>query len=333
MSDKAEAGVDLFCDVLTNPAFDAKEFAKERRLMLEAIKNQEDSLSHVAFEKFQATLFKKHPYGLSLIGTNHSVKSISLNRVRRFYTGLMDPRNMVFCAVGDFEGESFLEMLSPRLLKIKPKRLLHPRLKAEASPTSIRKVEVKKEKMQAHLVLGFLGTTLASPDRYAFEVANNILSGQGGRLFLELRDKQSLAYAVSSALVEGIEPGFFSVYMGTEPRKLSTALDGILKELEKIRSEKVPETELNRAKNYIVGNYDIDLQRNSAVSSTLAFNELYGLGLAEFENYPKNELYGLGLAEFENYPKNIMKVTSDEVLEVARKYLTLDRYVLSVVQP
>ena len=317
LSEKTGQGVDLFCDVLMNPAFDTKEFAKERRLTLEAIKNQEDSLSHIAFEKFQALLFKKHPYGLPLMGTRQSVKSISLNQVKKFYAGLMDPRQMVFCAVGDFQTEFFLEMLAPRLLKIKPKRLRHPLLRAEAPPSSIQKVEVKKEKMQAHLVVGFLGTTLNHPDRYAFEVLNNILSGQGGRLFLELRDKQSLAYTVSSALVEGIEAGFFSVYMGTEPRKIPTALEGILKELEKIRTEKISETELNRAKNYVVGNYDIDLQRNSAVSSTLAFNELYGSGLAEFENYPKN----------------IMKVTSDEVLETARKYLTLDRYVLSIVQP
>jgi len=124
LSEKTGQGVDLFCDVLMNPAFDTKEFAKERRLTLEAIKNQEDSLSHIAFEKFQALLFKKHPYGLPLMGTRQSVKSISLNQVKKFYAGLMDPRQMVFCAEGDFQTELFLEMLAPRLLKIKPKRLL-----------------------------------------------------------------------------------------------------------------------------------------------------------------------------------------------------------------
>jgi len=224
---------------------------------------------------------------------------------------------MVITVVGDFKTETLLDTLSDRLLKIKSSKSKLLKLKPEKPHHEIQKVEIKKEKMQAHIALGFLGTTVHSEDRYALEVLNNILSGQGGRLFLELRDKQSLAYSVTSLMIEGIEPGLFAVYMGTEPRKVPVALEGILKELEKIRSNKIGQKELDRAKNYIVGNYDIDLQRNSAVASTLAFNELYGIGLSEFSDYPEN----------------ILQVTSDQVLEVAQKYLKLDAYTLAVVQP
>lgn len=317
LAQKMESGVDLFCDVLMNPAFTEKEFKKEKRFILEAIKNKQDELAHIAFEKLQETLFKKHPYGMSLLGTEKSIRSLSQGQIHKFYRHLINPKQMVITAVGDFKTTTLLDTLTDRLLQIKQTKKTKLKLKPEKPPTNIQKSEIKKEKMQAHVALGFLGTTVHSEDRYALEVLNNILSGQGGRLFLELRDKQSLAYTVTSLMIEGIEPGFFAVYMGTEPRKVPVAIEGILKELNKVRSDRVSQEELDRAKNYIVGNYDIDLQRNSAVASTLAFNELYDIELSEFNDYPKR----------------ILKITSNEVLEVARKYLKLDAYILVVVKP
>src|SRR5262249_47224487 len=93
------------------------------------------------------------------------------------------------------------------------------------------------------------------------------------------------------------------------------AIDGILKELEKIRSEPVSGPELNRAKKYLVGSYELDLQRNAHVATQLAFNEVYGLGAEEWKKFPDK----------------IEEVTREDVLEVAEKYIRVDAYVLSIV--
>jgi zinc protease len=148
-------------------------------------------------------------------------------------------------------------------------------------------------------------------------VLNNILAGQGGRLFLELRDKMSLAYTVTSLSQEGIEPGYFGVYIATEPRKVDTAVAGILRELEKIIEKTVSREELDRAKQYMVGAYEIDLQRSSTVATQLAFNEIYGMSRNEWKDLPQK----------------ILKISSQDVLRVAKKVLKLDRYILSVVKP
>jgi zinc protease len=149
------------------------------------------------------------------------------------------------------------------------------------------------------------------------EVLNAILSGQGGRLFLQLRDRQSLAYAITSFFQEGVEPGFFGVYIGTDPRKVEEASHGLRLELEKVLSKKVSADELQRAKRNIVGSFEIELQRLSAQAS----------------NYAYNELYGLGWEHYKEYSQKILKVTADEVLQVAKKYLNPRQETSVVVGP
>ena len=317
LSEKLDTGIELFCDFFLNPAFGAEELAKEKTLTLEAIKNQEDSLSSLAFQKFQALLFKKHPYGMSLLGTKNSVARLKRDEIIAFYKKMRSTSGMVIAAAGDFKPEEMARQLSEGFSPFQSTGAKPPRIPREEPPRSPRREILKRKKMQAHVVLGFQGTTFFNPDRYAFEVLNNVLAGQGGRLFLELRDKQSLAYSITSVLTEGVEPGFFAAYIGSEPGKVEAALTGIQKELERVRTEKIPREEMERAKNYIVGNHEIDLQRNSAVAATLASNELFG--------YP--------LAEFEDYSKKIMAVTAEEVLAVTQKYLKPQSSVLTIIKP
>jgi zinc protease len=149
------------------------------------------------------------------------------------------------------------------------------------------------------------------------DVLNSILAGQGGRLFLELRDKMSLAYSVTSLSQEGVEPGYFGVYIGTEGSKVEKAIEGIRKELAQVLEKKVSMAELERAKQYLVGAYEIELQRNSSVATQLAFNEVYGASREEWRELPEK----------------ILKVTREEVFSVAHKILKPKQYVLSVVGP
>jgi zinc protease len=184
-------------------------------------------------------------------------------------------------------------------------------------PTEPRLVSRFLNKQQAHLVVGFPGTTIVHPDRFALELLATILSGQGGRLFVELRDKRSLAYRVSAFSLEGIDPGYFAVYMATSPSNLEVARAGIREELDKVMDHPVGEAELERAKRYLVGADDISLQRRAALASTLAFNECYGLGWDEYKRYGET----------------VLAVTAADVQRVAREYLDPRRAVIAVVQP
>lgn len=143
------------------------------------------------------------------------------------------------------------------------------------------------KKEQAHVAYGFRGVTITSAERFTLQVIEAILAGQGGRLFLELRDKASLAYSVSPMKFEGIETGYFAAYIGCSPEKTETALKMMREELLKLADIVVSDVELQRAKNYLIGGHDIGLQRNSAIASSVAFNEIYGISADEVFNYER----------------------------------------------
>ncbi len=162
----------------------------------------------------------------------------------------------------------------------------------EEPPREIREAEIRKDRAQAHLVIGFRGVSVHDDDRFALEVISQLLAGQGGRLFLELRDRRGLAYAVNAVNVEGVAPGFFAVYIATAPEKLDEARSGLLEELDRLVQAPPAPDELERAKRYLVGTHAIDRQRNAVHAAHAALDGLYGLGPDAMRPYPEQDRGG-----------------------------------------
>ena len=138
-------------------------------------------------------------------------------------------------------------------------------------------------------MIGFRGLRVDDPDRIALELVTQLLSGQGGRLFLELRDRRSLAYTVAATNVEGVAPGTFTVYIATAPEKREEAEARLLEQLgELLQSAPAPD-ELERAQRCLVGNFAIDRQRNAVHAAHVALDSLYGLGPDAAERYPERD--------------------------------------------
>jgi zinc protease len=312
-----DRGLDLFADVLLHPAFDPAEVEKQRADALAAIRRREDDLAGFTIDVFAATLYARHPYRYSTLGTVRSVKRISRASLRRAFERIRAPENLVISVVGDVKTDEVVAALERAFARLRARPFRLPPRPLERGPAAPRRREMERHKEQAHLVVGFLGTTVRDADRYAIEVLSTVLAGQGGRLFLELRDRQSLAYSVTSFSMEGVDPGYVAVYMGTSPQKLRLAIAGVRRELARIRREDVPAEELERAKRHVAGSYEIDLQRASAQAANLGLNALYGLGLEETRDYPEK----------------ILAVTAADVRRVARAYLKVERPVVVLIRP
>jgi zinc protease len=160
-----------------------------------------------------------------------------------------------------------------------------------------------------------MGTTLKSPDRFRLELLDTILSGQSGRLFTELRDRQSLAYSLSSFSLFGLDTGAFGIYIGTSPDKMEQAIKGVWQELDTIRKEMVKEEELERAKNIVISQYELAMQTHSAQALEMGLNETYEMG-QDFGN---------------RYIKAINEVSKEEILAAAQKYILPEQYVMVAV--
>ena len=158
-------------------------------------------------------------------------------------------------------------------------------------------------KQQSHLVLGYPGLQIKDPARYVLQVMQAILAGQGGRLFLELRDKASLAYSVSPMRMEGLEAGYFGAYIGCSPEKAGTAIKMMLIEFDKLQNVKVGAEELARAQRYLIGKHDIELQKNSNITSAILFDHIYGIDF--LETY--------------HFTERIRAVTTEQIMALAQK--------------
>jgi len=312
-----DATLDLFAELLLEPAFEPDEIERERSDTLAAIERREDRLAQLVHLLFAQTHYQHHPYRLSTLGSTESVLGFDADLLRAHHARLIRGENLAIAVVGDVDPDAAATRFSARLAAIPDGGFKAPCPAPEDAPREIREAELRKDRAQAHLVIGFRGVTVADPDRFTLEVIAQLLAGQGGRLFLELRDRRSLAYTVNASNTEGIAPGFFSVYIATAPDKLAAARSGMLEELEKLVQQPPSDAELERAKRYLIGNHAIDLQRDAAHAGLISLNALYGLGAdADYA-----------------FPAQIAAIDKEAVLRVARRIIDLDAYTLAMIRP
>jgi len=316
-SDKLEPVLDLFAEVLLEPALDPAEIERQRRETLAAIARREDRLGQRAFLLFAETLFRTHPYRLPILGTAESVRGLTREALVEHHARLVHPANLVFGVCGDVDPDRLADQLGERFADLESGGAAPPVPADEPPLREIREVELRRPREQAHLVLGFRGLALDDPDRYALEALVQILAGQGGRLFLELRDRRGLAYTVTAMSVEGLSPGYLALYMGTAPEKLEAARAGMLEQLEALVQEPPSAAELDGVKRHLVGNFAIDQQRSAVRAAHLCLDALYGLG-------PDDDRH---------YAERVEALAPQDLLRVARRVVDLEAYVLATIRP
>jgi zinc protease len=308
-------GLALTSEILQFPAFAEGEAEKLRPELLARLKQQDDSLPGVAFKEFNRLLFEGHPYGLNASGSEETLGHLGVSALRDIYRQHARPDRLVLAVAGAVKAEEVRDLVvryfgawrTEQLPSAFSEELLLP-----TEPKEPKSATITRDKEQVHLVIGFLGAALDSRDRYALEVLETVLSGQSGRLFAELRDKQSLAYSLSSFSLLGLDTGAFGIYIGTSPDKMEQAKTAIWQQLDKVREEKITDEELARARNILISQYELNLQTHSAQALEMALNETYELG-QDFGN---------------RYIREIEQVDGEAVLEVANKYILPDHYVM-----
>ncbi|MDY0061161.1 MAG: insulinase family protein, partial [Myxococcota bacterium] len=316
-ADHLAEGLALLADCLLDPVFPAVEVERERDLVLEEIRARDDNLGSLAFRAFAGQLFRDHPYRFDLLGEEETVARLTRQQLQEHYTRRYGLARGVLSVVGDVDPAEVVRLVHGLLGRPGASGMAPPPRLPWTPPDSRQLVFRYRDRAQAHIVLGFPGATVDSPDRFALDLLHTVLNGQGGRLFRELRDRRGLAYSVGAALTEGVDPGSFALYLAVAPERVDEAVTALLAELRRLQAEGIDPAELRRAQEYLLGSQAISLQRGSERAATLAFNELYQLGCDAHLRYPAA----------------ILAVSAEGVRDVARRYLDLERYTLAVVKP
>ena len=312
---------DLFAEVLIDPVFPKDEVDHARRVAEDSVRSVEDHSGQLCSKLFLETLFENHPYGRMTHGSLESLQKIQPEKLRAFHRGWVRPERLVVSISGAIKKaslEDWIHQLDHRLQgtsrSVTPFNLpLH--LNDEAPLKANRWVERSLKREQCHILVGGLGTCIDAEDRNALRILQTLLGGQSGRLFIELREKKSLAYTVSTVSFEGIEKGYVGTYIACSPQKREEAIAGMRTVLEKLIEKGPTPQEMKRAKEYFMGRRAMDLQSDVALASH------YGL----------ESLYRVPLLSEAQLTKKIEALSAREIQRACKKYFVDPHTVTAVV--
>ncbi len=313
-------------DVLTHPAFEESQLAKKKEQLRQAIAANRDNPSAIALENLSLALYPMHPYGNTGKRVEDHLKLIRRQDVTDYYYLNFYPSNMVATAVGNFDPQvlsRYLESLYAPLPDCPGTTCPAADETASVPPVPPLKASKTVETVKSQLAAVWMAEGWLAPpvdnikDYVALKVLNSLVgTGMSSRLFVDLREKQGLAYVVGSFYPTRKEASRFVMYIGTDPANTDKVRQGFDAEIQRLLNEPVPASELAEAKSKLIGSYALAHDTNSAQAFYLGLYEAIGAG------------YELD----KRYPELIQQVTPEDIQRVVRKYFS-GPAIISVVKP
>jgi predicted Zn-dependent peptidase len=306
--------LELTAELVLSPRLSAGEVDGERDWLLSRVQRRRDSAPSRAFDELFAALYGPHPYAIPALGTAASLPRIDHAALVAHYRTYYRPERMVLAVSGQVSADEVLAE-ARRLFGGLPAgtgAVTEPAVPAPV-PAANRLV-IRQPAQQSQIVVGALAPALDHPDHAPVKVLSTILGGgMAGRLFAELRDRQGLAYSATSFYEPTREPGALILYLATSPESAAKAEEALRQQVTRIVGERVTDEELRRAKNYLLGRYEIDRRTNDRIAHFLAFYTIEGVGV-EYSD---------------KYRRAVQATTAADIQRVARTYLaTLTTVVL-----
>jgi len=266
--------LDILSDLVLNPVFDASDITRERGVILEEIKMDEDNPDYLVHEIFTQNFWKDHPLGKPILGTKETVKRFERNAVLDAYAHRFAPGNIIVSAAGNLDHDRFVELVSQHFEQMKPmKNGFH-----SSAPKIVSRIILRNKKAleQVQLCIGVPSHPIAHEKRHAGYILNTLLGGgMSSRLFQNIRERQGLAYSIYSDLNPYRDTGCLAVYVGTSRESAVKVVHSVVEEFRKLKVEPVPEEELRRAKDQLKGSLMLSLESSTARMSNLARQEMY----------------------------------------------------------
>jgi len=308
--------MELFADVILNPSFPADDLNQLKSRASAQLRAQRSQSEFLANEMFLKTMYGAHPAGRIALSPAQ-IQSLTPETLKKFYAANYKPNNAIFAIVGDVNPAEVVAKLEktfgaqhgsqsgvwtrgdvpqPDLPKVN-----------EPGPSKIYLVD-RPGSEQTNLILGDLAIERNDPDYYALDVMNQILGGgASARLFLNLREDKGYTYGAYSGFTAAKYRGVFRANTEVQTKVTKGSMDELIYEFKRIRDEKTPDDEFDRAKRTIVGGFALQLESPQSLLANIITQKIYNLP-ADY---------------WDAYPQKIAAVTADDVQRVARKYLDL----------
>ncbi|MEA3334513.1 MAG: pitrilysin family protein [Chloroflexota bacterium] len=268
--------IDILSDMLRNSLLVQEEIEKERRVILEEISSSQDIPDELVGLVAREFTWPDHPLGWDVAGTPESVAGLARETLEAFLDTHYNPKNLVLSVAGDIQHDEVVDLAHSRLGDWQT-GLISDFLPAPKNGTDPAATVVTRKVEQTHLQLHLPGISRLDRDRYHLALLNVILGeGMSSRLFLDVRERLGLAYAVDSYISFLADTGVIGVYAAVNPEKVDEALHAILVQLQRLRDEQVEEKTLNAAKEYVKGRLLMSMEDTLSVAGWGGRQEIQG---------------------------------------------------------
>ncbi|MGA2216687.1 MAG: pitrilysin family protein [Terracidiphilus sp.] len=274
LADHVPIALDVLSDLVLNPIFASADIERERGVILEEIKIDEDNPDVLVHELFTQSFWKDHPLGWPILGTTKTVAQLDQQKLFAYHNDRFHGGNIVFSAAGNLDHDSFAEAVAGKFSTLAggpaPQELSAP----EASARII--LRNKKSLEQVQICLGVPAPPITDDNRYITLILNTVLGGgMSSRLFQTIREERGMVYSIYSDLSPYRDTGTLCVYAGTSVGKGLEVVDLILTEFRKLKNEALSSEELTRAKDQLKGNILLGLESSNSRMANLARQEMY----------------------------------------------------------
>lgn len=318
LSKHADTALDILGEILTEPALLDEELEAVKAEALSELGQAEDRPFRRTMRRLVPLLFPGHPYGRSLSGTRETVGSVSRGETGRWHRERVVADRLFVCVTGD-AGQRFLDRLdsvlsglerrggSSALEKVARLRQPDPPAGTVDEPAAMRG--------QSSVAIGLPGPRIGTSDSVALNVLSSAVTMMDGRLWNAMRERPPHAYTVQAMPVPLRAGGAFVAYVTTPPGQEDAAVEALVREFRAIAREGLTPDEVSRGRRRLAGMMEISMQR----------------GATRAASYALAEVAGLGFEHVERLPELIRRVSDDDVVRVARKFMTAEDGPASVV--
>ncbi len=311
-------GIDFLSDILLNSKFDSLDLEKEKQVIIQEINMYEDLPMEMVGSHFEKAVFGNNALGRDVIGYKKSVSAVTREKLIEYKKNFYQANNAVIAMSGNFGSyseEEIKEMIE-KSFGFENGQVEKTEIIDLNNKKSIY-IEDKKTE-QTHLVIGFRSVSLNDPDFFKVELLAHVLGvGMSSRMFEEVREKRGLAYSVRTSSTSFVESGAIMTQAGVEHNKLYEAAEAILGEYRKIKLKKVPQAELDKAREILLGRMLIKLEDSEEVAY----------------HYATDALLADKILTPDQIKEAYQKITPADIMEVANKYLIEERMGLSIIGP
>ena len=321
LADDFEPVLALIGDIVKSPSIPNEELAVRKGEVVTVLRQDEDNPAVRALERLMSLLYgPDHPYGRRSKGTIESVEGLTRSQLQDLHSAHFVPSGLTAVIVGDIDAKRIVDVASSIFGSWNATTGGPVQLPPVPQATARRRITIPMmNKSQTELGYGFTTITRDDPQYYRFWLMNNVF-GQyalGGRLGDNIRERQGMAYHVSSTLDANILPGPLVVRAGVNAANVDRAISAIDQEVTTLHREGITAKELAESRQYLIGSMPRQLETNAGIAQFLQSAEFFNLGLDYDVRLP--ELLGA--------------VTLEEVHDVARQYLAVDRATIVVAGP